>query len=363
MNFFPVIAVNSLATPKIVQPAAYAPLAAGSPVLINAKDNSLANTWRFYISKSVDFILSENGKECTNCVVNEKTSVPSYTATLDSGLYYVIVRAGHTDENKALPASQWSIPHPFYVKLATPQLSSPTGEIQTTKPILVWTKNAPQMDTFRVQVSSSRNFITDDTGKNCSNCVEEGKKDKTSATQYQITKDLAPGTYYWRVRVGRDADNPVIPHSEWSEVGQFTVVNSGIVDPSVCSKKERTQYSLKKKRLRIPYINLPTFNAITGEATGDFMTMSVDMQLKDNGFKVTKIKNRKKEVDPQCHATVVMPNIDIIFPFVEVPLYVELAGKERRAGSSIFSAEFSYNPDIERFTIKGNSLQYLGNQD
>jgi hypothetical protein len=104
-----------------------------------------------------------------------------------------------------------------------------------------------------------------------------------------------------------------------------------------------------------------SYNALTGEATGDFITMYVEMKLTDTGFKVTKIRNRQKEANPQCYAIVSMPSIDVTFPFIEMPLYVEIGGKEKRVGSDIFSGSFSYHPDIERFTI--NDVQYLGHQE
>ena len=364
---------EQLPIPNITSPQAHSTFTANSSIDINWANNSPANTWRILIADSAIFELSTDGKTCYNCIINQKTSSPNYrTSALNSGSYYITIRAGHN----SIPASNWSIPSPFYIRLAKTQLLSPAdhSNIENPRPLLDWTDIA-QSDIARLQIAQSPNFPTTDASEQtCPNCLIN---EQLSASQYQIDSNLALGTYYWRVRVARIADAPSIPDSGWSTTQQFTIIqtrppvdNINTPDPvqaiepnnpppstNRCPQSSYAQFNPEQGILDIPFVDLPNINSLTGQPIGTYSILSVQMQVSGNGLKVTQITPLNSQTDPQCHTQVTLPDITVNIPTVMVPSYIELGGQRQQTGNDLFVVSLGYDAATGSFSVE--KLDYL----
>ncbi|MEK7991545.1 MAG: GH25 family lysozyme [Thiotrichaceae bacterium] len=214
-----VTAPDQVPLPVITSPAQSNVFDAGDSVKVVLDSDAPASTWRFYLSTDLLFELSSDGKDCTNCIDNRKTSSPKITYNnLESGHYYVIARAG----SDTAQASNWTTPHSFFIRLPTPALNSPANNatLDTTTPSFSW-QSIAKSDVARIQIYDSPRFpVNNDDDRECSACI---LNEQLTRSQLDVSFDLPVGTYYWRVRVGRNASNPSIPHSHWSEVRSFTI--------------------------------------------------------------------------------------------------------------------------------------------
>lgn len=358
-------ATSRLPVSTVISPELYAALVPGATVNLSWNTDSRANTWRILISPDATFAFSEETRECSNCVVNAKTSEPNYSTNLDSGSYYVTVRAGHTTD-LTLPASEWSTPHLFFVRLPAPQLQSPANNSSLSSlSSLTWTYS-DKADTSRIQITQDADFVTDETGMECSNCVVN---DKGGDGQYSLSETLAAGTYTWRVRVGREATNPSIPHSEWSANYHFTIAASSgnggttgggtgtttqdpwagktLMTPTSCPQSTYALFSMGNQTLNLPFIDVPEYNVLTNQPTGNSFTLTSNLSW-DQGsrFYVQDLTAPSQASPaPRCNAIFNPADQSIYLPVVEVPTYsmmfgimIETGGKDYYAAILKYSA-------------------------
>jgi hypothetical protein len=113
--------------------------------------------------------------------------------------------------------SRWSSPSQFYTvigaELVAPELLAPAAgaTILETNPTFQWTAIG-WADKYQIQVATSSAFGSADM------VVNENLGDVQA---YQAGKDLAEGTYFWRVKASSSTSE-----TEWSSTGTFTIAES-----------------------------------------------------------------------------------------------------------------------------------------